>query len=527
MLYLLYVLTFLAGILFYVMTPRDDQVNLDTYRAEGFIVSFLSQHQAAKDYMTQWLGFDLKHNGTNNRADSRFFSLAEGSTPNNGFVHFLPRSINADISDRQETEVTMGPDSDGSYRFLTSVFCLSNTNALAQCNGAEKAYLATYSGSTQFPSWWPSEYSNRQRRYGAWRTAITRRTNGSYNCGTLVQVNVNGTPKWCVDNGQTVQLSSKYNNRCAQEVPDAIINALCPNNPNECLDALFCISRIKTGPQRYYVGEGLIAFYDAINNQNTGAEGERYSNNNNAFWEDLIRNNKSAGTAMDSVTGDMTTGATFPASPELGANSGVIFPDLDIVDSAGGNPTIFHDFTLTILLKGPGDNDLDLSFELVDNNLNPWNISLRLRKPMNGNPSIYFADNNGNSQIPANPPATPLQNIDPNSRIMSVTIVGNSNELNVYVNAYQEPVATLKKSDVESNPTYRGYFDYGNIYDKKHLMIPSKSTSAHIYGVRYYSRPLSVRRIKNTGTPSELEQNFKLDSKRYGIGVHYSYNPRS
>ena len=169
---------------------------------------------------------------------------------------------------------------------------------------------------------------------------------------------------------------------------------------------------------------------------------------------------------------------------------------------------------------------MNLLLELLDNTQSPWNISLVLEKPANGDPVVYFADNNGTSQVPPNPPARALQNLDPNSRIMSLTVIGNNNELKAYINAYREPVAVLRRNDVSVAP-YDGYFTTGAMQDKKHLRISSITDSAHIYGVRFYSQPLSVERVKTASsyTPSELEQNFKLDSKRYGIGVHSDYNP--
>ena len=51
MLYLLFVLTFLCGILFYGMSPHDKQLDMTAHQAEGMIVTFLAQHQAAKDYL--------------------------------------------------------------------------------------------------------------------------------------------------------------------------------------------------------------------------------------------------------------------------------------------------------------------------------------------------------------------------------------------------------------------------------------------------------------------------------------------
>ena len=58
MFYLVSFLTLLISLLVFMMDPAPVQVrqNLDTRTAEAYVVGFINQHQAARDYLNQWLG---------------------------------------------------------------------------------------------------------------------------------------------------------------------------------------------------------------------------------------------------------------------------------------------------------------------------------------------------------------------------------------------------------------------------------------------------------------------------------------
>ena len=58
MFYLVSFLTLLISLLVFMMDPAPVQVrqNLDTRTAEAYVVGFVNQHQAARDYLNQWLG---------------------------------------------------------------------------------------------------------------------------------------------------------------------------------------------------------------------------------------------------------------------------------------------------------------------------------------------------------------------------------------------------------------------------------------------------------------------------------------
>ncbi|MGN0919769.1 MAG: hypothetical protein ACI4OR_03315, partial [Alphaproteobacteria bacterium] len=85
MLYLLFVLTFLCGILFYGMSPSDKSLEMTSHQAEGMIISFINQHQAAKDYVYTWLGVGSSNLRSND------------GTLNPEFIKMMPKGIMQDM----------------------------------------------------------------------------------------------------------------------------------------------------------------------------------------------------------------------------------------------------------------------------------------------------------------------------------------------------------------------------------------------------------------------------------------------
>lgn len=525
MLYLVYVLTFLAGILFYALSPHDNQLDLNARKAEGFIASFLAQHQAAKDYMTQWLGFNL-----DSQANSSF-GLDKSPAK---FYSFFPKAITnagTDFADNQGTHITMQEtlNADGTYGYLTTVFCMEpdsngdGVDDLVACNNANRnqAYLTTYNAGR--PDWWPAVESNRQRRYGSWRNALTRRISGSYNCGVLVcgqQWNPDtkeckenndvtaGPGYWCIDNGQTVKLA---NGQCGQKVPLAISNALGCNNPvglvNYCEDSFFCISKVKQGPDKYYV-PGITAFYDGINNKNTGAEGDRY--NDTSLWEDLKRPGKQAG---GDLTSTPSVGANFSDLNQMAATTGITFPYIHIVKDS---LHVFRDFTLTVLLKGNGVNSMNVVFLKLGN----VEFKLTQTKKSGKNDAAKLHITNSSGSISTDLP----DNLDPINKIISLTVVGKAGQaMRVHVNSGTTPIIELRDraaAAVAGKSSELPTADVLSMQNTQNLQISSLGEPVYVYGVRYYdNKALSVRRQQIHGgyTPSELERNFNLDAKRYGI----------
>lgn len=491
MLYLVFVLTFLCGILFYSLSPRDDHLKWDMHRAEGFIAGFLAQHQSAKDYIDMWLGVDYT-----NKADgiTNFNLNKETDGDNFDFLLFAPVGTAIDIDKDAQGGAPNIQSNNGPGYIQTAVFCLNGSD-LTGCNGTiSDVYLASYSqvddaGEVR-PAWWPPEQSNRQRRYGSWRRSITHRTRGSYSCGVLTCTGWdvdNKCEKWCIDNGQRIYLP---NGQCAMTVPKSIVKGLNDSadlSDDKLNDVLFCLTRLKKNPSEYYVA-GLNALYDGINNQETGAEGERYSGEGN-FWPDLIAIGSAYTQDVSGSEQHVTFAGDTPAVATESSNGGVRFPNIDIRDP-------FTDFTLTLLLKGHLD-DANFNIDV----LNLGNLKLRLEND-DGSYTVQILDSDGevaNRSLSLNP-----------NEIISLTVIGSSDDLKVYVNGHNEEAFTVAQS--------AGYVSSA----ETPLAITHGTGGGLIYGVRYYSgKRLTTTTQKRNGrvVPSELGKNFNVDSKRYGIGT--------
>ena len=520
MLYLVFVLTFLCGILFYSLSPRDDQLKWDMHRAEGFIAGFLAQHQSAKDYIAAWLGVDYKSKA------NTYFSLSkktevpvydsEGNPSGHtidefSFLLYAPKMAVVDVSSEQgETPNILGTK-DGAIQ--TSVFCLNSNEELVSCNlgSVSDVYLASYSqtlssSGTGRPIWWPNENANRQRRYESWRRAITHRTRGSYSCGVLTcageleenasrqkKCDLKDGKQWCIDNGQMVLLPD---GKCAQRVPQSIINALgCDGfKSSYCSDAFFCISKIKNGPGEYYA-PGLNAFYDAINNRNTGAEGERASKD---AWADLIHTQGICNTTNPENTHCAVTSDSYNNGVDFSSDhnaayfygSKYIKIPVQVGDTTNGP---FKDFTWTILLGAP-DSGQSITF------LNSGKFNLKFKNNSNEASVLLMKDN---TQL-----AESQKFIVSNDQIVSLTVIGSENRIKIYVNT--DEILDYTKG------TW-GASDYAND------SVAIKTTNAnneYLYGIRYYTRQLTTENRLRAGQIelSELAQNFNVDSKRYGIG---------
>ncbi|MBE6446497.1 MAG: hypothetical protein E7021_03750 [Alphaproteobacteria bacterium] len=498
MLYLVFVLTFLCGILFYSLSPRDDHLKWDMHRAEGFIAGFLAQHQSAKDYIDMWLGVDYK-----NKADgiTNFNLNKETDGDNFDFLLFAPVGTAIDIDKNAQGRAPNIQSNNGSGYIQTAVFCLDESDQLIDCNGGggdvSDVYLASYSqvfkdGADNVfhrPTWWPSEESNRQRRFGSWRRSITHRTRGSYSCGVLTCTGWdvdNDCTRWCIDNGQRIYLP---NGQCAMTVPTSIVERLNDTadlSDDKLNDILFCLTRLKKNPSEYYVA-GLTALYDGINNQETGAEGERYSGEAN-FWPDLITI-ESAYTDVSGSEQHVTFAGDTPAVATDSSNGGVKFPNINIRDP-------FTNFTLTLLLKGYQE-DANFNIDV----LNLGNLKLRLKND-DGSYTVQILDSDGevaNRSLSLNP-----------NEIISLTVIGSSDDLKVYVNGYDEAAFTVGDNAGYVSPA------------ETPLAITHGTGGGLIYGVRYYSgKRLTTTPQERNGrlVPSELGKNFNVDSKRYGIGT--------
>ena len=125
--------------------------------------------------------------------------------------------------------------------------------------------------------------------------------------------------------------------------------------------------------------------------------------------------------------------------------------------------------------------------------------------------SVQF--NHNNSEGTENWMSAEINGINIRTQIVSLTLVGHSSQLDVYVNEGLVGKVTARAIDLTEK---------ANIVNSGggNLSISSLDDPVQIYGVRYYDgRALTGTRQRTTDgfTPSEIEKNFKVDSKRYRI----------
>lgn len=169
--FLMAFLVFLAGILTYMMFPRSDVYQLDMYRQEGNIVSFLNQHQAAKDYMTQMITRLTPEGGDTNNGQDGIVVF-----PPDNVMDMLPQMMGGshDVADKT------GDAADGKG-YVSGLICLDANWAFTPCTTAAHRYVITY-GCT--PNWWGKQAERKM----AWYKAMLKRSHGSGVCGILAPI---------------------------------------------------------------------------------------------------------------------------------------------------------------------------------------------------------------------------------------------------------------------------------------------------------------------------------------------------
>jgi hypothetical protein len=294
--------------------------------------------------------------------------------------------------------------------------------------------------------------------------------------------------------------------KCAQRVPQRIINALgCDGfNSSYCLDAFFCISKIKNGPGEYYA-PGITAFYDAINNKNTGAEGERLTGQD--IWPDLVRTTNGCDSSNPTstwcavTTASIGNGVSF--SPYHNAANFTVSADITIpVEIGDTTDGPFKNFTWTVLLGAPDKQDSkSITF------FNTGNFSLRFEN--NGSNVGYIRLYDGENSVEQSTNGLKLTD----NQVVSLTVIGSQDDIKVYANDQSDPIFTYSKASWGG----RGYSgDMDSVFIKT-----TNANSEYLYGIRYYTRQLTTENRLRAGQIelSELAQNFNVDSKRYGIGM--------
>ena len=464
MLYLLFVLTFLAGILFYGMSPRDDKLQMDAHQAEGMIISFINQHQAAKDYLYTWLGAGPRGGGNSN-------TLADGFLKEDFENMMWGIDIHGMKTDLCEGN-SITANKTGSC-FVSQTVCLNAAGGEVNCNsGATRRYVMTYGGwgpDYSRPNWWPSK-GQRMRRFESWRKAISKRTRDSVSCGFLFSTDPNPMDStWCIDNGETAY---KKGTVCQNPVPQELIAKVCstyniaaaPYNPIH--DLLFCYSKFKEGLPGDYVS-GATYFYDGFSNVGFG---EHQEGNGAVAWRNLA------------AVGNIEN-RTFDQSPYCSWGP---LQDTGI--------TLASQYTLTVILAIPQGNEVIIFGANNGGTTKP--IFKKNQAQLDGTEAFQLSSIDQGVL-----PPTPIQseasacnmNSGGNAKdVISWTFVVNGQDITVY-----------------ENTTRRGWFSGKTIIPTNGSRLMLGGNGARVYAIRYYASNL---------THEQIVQNFKVDQKRFGLG---------
>ena len=275
MVFWLSVIVFIAGIMTYMFFPRNDQYQLDIYQQEGNIISFINQHQVAKDLMQQRIMWKI----SDSSVDAGIYTL-----PYLDLINSTPDLMS--VQDMYQIGLSSAlhpnPQIDGSVGSYTSaVVCVStscsvgstgciNGKKLAPCP-ADERYVLTYG---YMPTWWRQEDWRKQ----AWFKAMLKRTRKSIGCGLLIhRGDSDGNRLYSLDNSQQYIGYQVVNN--LRVIPPALTNRLeaigintCnPGSKSACADPLQDLMLCMTPFSNPYLGTPVF-WWDSLNNTGTGIE---------------------------------------------------------------------------------------------------------------------------------------------------------------------------------------------------------------------------------------------------------------
>lgn len=478
MLYLLFVLTFLCGILFYGLSPHDKGLDMTAHQAEGMIVTFLAQHQAAKDYLYTWLGADNTAT-IGNLQEGQGFLKDENHF---NFENMSHKNITLDVCENNNGTPGQGGKN---ACFVSRVVCThADGTALGageNCNTAgTKHYVITYGGwqacspgegcTYKRPEWWPTK-GQKMRRFESWRKAIANRTRGSISCGTLVKVG----DDWCIDNGETVYRHENVAHPvCMTQVPSAILGVVAPGaNPEDYLeDLLFCVSEFKQGLGNYE--SGATYFYDGLANVGFG-QSKIDKTGFNYSWENL----GSFGPATITIDKICDSATCFPVTTSWDPSGGVA-GQLDTPIPLPGT------YSITILAE---IDETGGQFDLFAN------TGAMARPVFEKEPSCNHGEIEGPCfRVNSSVQSAFFTTYNNHARLISWTIVVEGTQIRIYENA------VLRHDDNNGAPV----FAWGETFK----MRAHNNNGARIYGIRFYNSALKREQI---------QKNFKVDQKRFGI----------
>ena len=266
MVFWLSVIVFIAGIMTYMFFPRSDQYQLDIYKQEGNVVSFVNQHQVAKDLMQQRIMWRI--NDANNRG---VYEL-----PWQDMINSAPDLMQIGDVYHENGVSALNPATPSRTNgyYTSAVVCLAGcNNSDADCVNGKKMvscpsgeqYVITYG---YMPDWWNKDAYRKQ----AWFKSMLKRTRGGIGCGLLAH---QGNGLYSLDNSQKYIGYQVINNQ--RVIPPALTGQLQTIGLTTCApgvacddplqDLMFCMTPF-TNPYQ----TTPIFWWDSLNNTGTGID---------------------------------------------------------------------------------------------------------------------------------------------------------------------------------------------------------------------------------------------------------------
>lgn len=257
------VLVFIISILTYSFYPRNDQYTQDIMRAESGVLSFVNQHQAAKDYMVQML--QVSAGDTTDEGDNVMTPL-----PGAPLIAMMPHGSTYEFfgNINETPDMQRNQNSDDGYTSVVACYNDDADNLTSNCVDADHQYIITYGLE---PLWWADNVQRRE----TWRKAILKRTRGSAVCGSLVGPFSDGIQQYYsidttqrLTGGQRKTFGDLNQQRTIGVVPLPVSNKLATLFEGGLNDyeILFCMSPFDNP----YVQDNLVFHWDKINNNITG-----------------------------------------------------------------------------------------------------------------------------------------------------------------------------------------------------------------------------------------------------------------
>ncbi len=189
------VISFMIGIMTFMLYPREDQIKtVHLPASEAYIASFVTQHQAAKDYLREGLVAlqKLPEHATNSDENDSILALSGEASGGTGIesplINFLTPSQSIMTTSKFQPEVSA--ENNGGFVSVLGCFTrperkIENTyveSDLRECvsDTAQTKYVFTYGPLPYFDN----DLYMRNKTL-LWEAAILKRTHGSPDCGFL------------------------------------------------------------------------------------------------------------------------------------------------------------------------------------------------------------------------------------------------------------------------------------------------------------------------------------------------------